>query len=183
MWEMRLQQLYSKKSRQRKMWVLHKPVWAGAIAVLLFTVMIVVYCTVIDGRPDFIQARFDILPDANAMDGSLHPGKREPVPEGEYQVVMNQIPTLTYGSRKCNIEFENPPENHYSARISLYLKESGEYLGGTRRVDQGKYVQYIELNRQLDPGEYPVLADIELFTGEEASGNMVLEIMVRVTSE
>ena len=87
------------------------------------------------------------------------------------------------GSRACNIEFENPEGNQYNSRINLYLKSDGKRLGGTRRVDPGKYVETVELNRTLEAGEYPLLAKIELFTGTEPAGEMTLEITLRVAGE
>lgn len=131
------------------------------------------------GAAAAIQARLDILPDRNAVDGQLHDREPVNVREGDYWVVVNQLPTIPEGSRRCNIEFENPRENSYASRISLYLKSTGKYLGGTTRVDPGKYVESVELNRTLEPGEYPVIAKIELFTGTEPAGELTLELTVR----
>lgn len=130
--------------------------------------------------PAAIRAEIDIRPDERAVDGSLHGSGGEPVPEGEYLVMVNQLPTIKEGSRECNIEFENPAGNHYSARINLYLNSGGKLLGGTRRVDPGQYVETIELNRDLKSGEYPVLARIELFTGTTPAGSLSLEMTLRV---
>ncbi len=127
-----------------------------------------------------IQARLDIQPDKNAMDGRLRAGSGQLVEAGQYRVVLNQLPTMKEGSRECNIEFENPEGNQYNSRINLYLKSDGKRLGGTKRVDAGKYVETVELNRTLEAGEYPLLAKIELFTGTEPAGEMTLEITLRV---
>lgn len=132
------------------------------------------------GLPTAVQARIDILPDRRAVDGRLHGKEGAALEDGQYRVVVNQLPTMKEGSRECNIEFENPPENQYGARINLYETSDGTLIGGTRRVDPGKYVETIELNRTLEAGVYPVWARIELFDGTEPSGELKLEITLRV---
>lgn len=149
------------------------------MVVAILAVAAIVY-TAAFGFPAPIQARIDIQADKHAMDGTLHAGS-SPVGEGEYRVVVNQLPTMEAGSRTCNIEFENPAENRYSSRINLYLKSTGKRIGGTKRVDPGKYVETLELTKALEPGEIPVLAEIELFNGTEPAGRMSLELTVRVT--
>lgn len=131
--------------------------------------------------PDALQAQIDILPDRRAKNGTLHAQEGEPVEAGSYQVILNQIPTVPYGTRSCNIQFENPAENHYSSRLGLYLKESGELLANTRLVEPGQYIEAVDLNRELPVGEYPVIARIELFTGKEPAGNLQIEINLRIT--
>ncbi len=158
--------------------------WFPAVAgilVLLGTALVLYFRAY--GLPAPIQARIDIRPDQRAVDGSLHGAGGEEVPEGEYLVAVNQLPAVREGSRECNIEFENPAENHYSARINLYLVSDGKHLGGTRRVDPGQYVETIELNRSLKAGEYPVLARIELFRETTPAGSLSLEITLRVIKQ
>ncbi len=128
-----------------------------------------------------IRSRMDLQADKDARDGLLSTETR-PVAKGEYRVVLNQLPTMKQGSRDCNIEFENPAENHYSSRISLYLKSTGAHLGGSRRIEPGQYLETVELSEALDPGETPVLAEIELFDGTEQAGTITLELTIRVTT-
>ena len=139
---------------------------AGGIAVFRF--------------PAPVQAWMDIQPDRHAVSGSLHSRESREIDKDNFWVVLNQLPTMKEGSRECNIEFENPEGNQYNSRINLYLKSDGKRLGGTKRVDAGKYVETVELNRTLEAGEYPLLAKIELFTGTEPAGEMTLEITLRV---
>lgn len=127
-----------------------------------------------------VQARLDILPDANAKKGSLHGGEPREIDPGDFRVLVNQIPAVEAGNRTCRIEYENPAGNHYSARISLYLKETGELLGNTRRVDPGNYVETIRLKQELPAGEYPVRANIELFENKTPAGNLAIDISLRV---
>jgi len=135
------------------------------------------------GFPAPIQAQIDIQPDADAKSGTLHAGERQEVAAGDFWMVVNQLPTVEEGSRECRIEYENPVENHYSARISLYLKEDGKLLGNTKRVDPGNYVETIRLKQELKPGEYPVTVRVELFEEKTPVSELSLEITLRVVSQ
>ncbi|WP_343207981.1 hypothetical protein [Anaerolentibacter hominis] len=130
--------------------------------------------------PDAIQARIDILPDARAKDGRLHDGTGEPVETGNFRVLLNQLPTLSQGERDLNLQYENPEENQYSARASVYLEETGELLGYTRRVDPGKYVENIRLSRELPAGDHPVTVRIELFEEKKPAGRLSLNLSIWV---
>ena len=132
------------------------------------------------GFPAPIQARIDIRPDADAQSGTLYAGERHEVGVGDFWVIINQLPTMEEGSLDCNINYENPAENHYSARISLYSKEDGKLLGNTRRVAPGNYVETIRLKREVKPGEYPVTARIELFEEKTPVTELSMEITLRV---
>lgn len=132
------------------------------------------------GMPAFIQARIDIAPDENAKTGILHEKEEQEVDIGDFWVLMNMLPTMEEGSKDCNIEYENPDSNRYSARLSLYLKETGELLGNTRRVDPGNYVETVSLTKELGAGEYPVTADLELFEEEQLVGTMSIDITLRI---
>ena len=140
-------------------------------------------CVLVFGLPAPVQARVDILPDRNAVDGSLHAADGTELEDGQYRVVVNQLPTMKEGSQECNLEFENPPENRYGSRINLYLKSTGELLGGTRRVDPGNYVETVELEKMLEPGDYPVTALIELFEKKEPAGGLSLDITLHVEKQ
>ena len=127
-----------------------------------------------------IQAQLDILPDAHAKKGSLYGEEAQEIAPGSFWVLVNQIPTIEEGDPDCNLEYENPESNHYSARISLYLKETGKLLGNTKRVDPGNYVEMIRLKQELPVGEYPVRANIELFRNKTPAGNLSMDISLRV---
>ena len=127
-----------------------------------------------------VQAQLDIQPDAHAKKGSLYGEEAKEVAPGSFWVLVNQIPTIEEGDTECNIEYENPESNHYNARISLYLKETGKLLGNTKRIDPGNYVEMIRLKQELPAGEYPVRANIELFRNKTPAGNLSMDITLRV---
>ena len=167
------------RKKSRKMW--HRIVTAG----MALGILTAAGCGGMALRSQWtaIQARRDFQPDGNARDGTIYPGETQQVEEGSFWVLVNQLPTVEEGSRECSIRYENPAANRYSARISLYLKETGNLLGNTRRVDPGKYVEFLHLKKELPVGEYPVRANLELFEGELPAGTMSLDMVLRVTEK
>lgn len=133
------------------------------------------------GFPDPIQAQLDIRPDQNAKQGTLYSSVPRNMEQGEFRVMLNQLPTIAEGSRDCNIQYENPSENHYSSRISLYLDKTGKLIGSTTRVDPGYFVEEVRLKQKLAVGEYPVTARIELFEETIPAGEIAIAITLRVT--
>lgn len=157
---------------------------AGGVAVLAAVIAILTTWVPNAGiLPDPMQAQVDIMPDSHARNGTLHAAEERTVEEGDFWVVINQIPKVELGKKTCNLEYENPEANHYSARVNLYLTETGEHLGGTRRVDPGSYVKDITLKKKLETGDYPVTAQIELFQEKTPAGSMSLDIILRVLEE
>ena len=167
------------RKKSKKMW--HRVITVGMFLVILTAAG----CGGMALRSQWtaIQARRDFQPDSNARDGTIYPGETQQVEEGSFWVLVNQLPTVEEGSRECSIRYENPAANQYSARISLYLKETGNLLGNTRRVDPGKYVEFLHLKKELPAGEYPVRANLELFEGELPAGTMSLDMVLRVTEK
>ncbi len=165
-----------KTYRQKRYWAM-AVVMVMAIAILGISVWAAV-CYF----PATVPAGITIQPDEHAKSGTLHAGEPEEVAEGDFWLVMNQLPTMEEGSLDCNIEYENPLSNHYSARISLYGREDGKMLGSTGRVDPGTYVETIRLEKEQKPGEYPVTVRLELFEQMTPVSEMSIDITLRVIS-
>lgn len=130
--------------------------------------------------PDRLQAKVDLLPDRNAVEGT--PNAQEVEGDGaSFQVVLNRYPTMDTGESPCNLWAENPESNPYDLRVSLYLKDTGELLGATHRIERGKRVDEITLDRVLAAGEYPLLAKLELFDETQtAAGQLTVELSLLV---
>ena len=157
--------------------------WISVTVVLLVVILGSAAAVSCYGFPTPIQAQLDIRPEKHAQKGTLtsgESGEAKPVEAGSFRVMLNQLPTIEIGSQDCNIEYENPEENHYSSRISLYLKETGRLIGGTTRVDPGYYVESVRLKESLPPGEYPVTVRIELFEDKTPAGEMSIDITLRM---
>lgn len=165
--------------RHVRFWLLLAAVVLGIFAIGILTA----WCASPRYIPASLQAQMDILPDERAKSGTLHRLEEKEIGKGEFWVVMNQIPMVAAGSTECNLEYENPESNHYSARVNLYLKSTGEHLGGTLMVEPGSYVETIELKKKLSPGEYPVTAKVELLKDKTLAGGMSLDITLRVVEQ
>lgn len=163
-----------KRSRTRKCRPVALLCLAGAVVVLAGV------WVVCNGIPFSARAGLDIRPEGNARQGSIYSRETKEISDGDFWVVLNQLPIMEEGGRDCNIRYENPASNHYAARISLYLDESGSLLGSTTRVDPGYYVETVPLNQTLPAGEYPVTARIELFEDKNQVGEMTVRIMLQV---
>lgn len=132
--------------------------------------------------PRPIQSRIDLLPEANARSGTPNTGDSAAPPgAGEFQVVINQNPTIQAGSKSCNIQVENPESNHYALRLGLALNETGQSLCETHLIWQGRHLENVRLNQAFEPGEYALTATFELFDAEKnPAGALTLPIILRV---
>lgn len=120
------------------------------------------------------------MSDKCVVDGRLRAREGNGVEDGQYRIMMNQLPTMMEGSRGRNIEFEDSHEDRYSSRIG-FCETSGEAcIGGTRRMEPEKYMETIELDRTLEAGGYSMLTGIELFGEAEPVGELKLEITLWV---
>lgn len=132
--------------------------------------------------PDAIQAKVDLLPDASAKSGTPRAAETErPLEAESFRVVINQQPTVESGAKQCNINAENPDVNPYDLRVSLYLKETGELLGATHRIERGKRVEELTLDHVPEAGEHAVFARLELFDEEQnAVGELTVDLKLVV---
>ena len=116
--------------------------------------------------------------DVNARQGSLYAATVE-VPEGGFQLVLNQTPTARAGSDVLNVEFENPLANAYTGTLTLYL-EDGRALGTTPAVEPGWYVKDLRMNEQLPAGVYPAMAEVALEKDGQQVGQSTAAVEIRV---
>ena len=88
--------------RHVRFWLLLAAVVLGIFALGILTA----WCASPRYIPASLQAQMDILPDNRAKSGTLHRREDKEIGEGEFWVVMNQIPMVTAGSTECNLEYE-----------------------------------------------------------------------------
>lgn len=124
----------------------------------------------------------ELTPDPQAVDGT--PGVADadtPVEEGQYRMVVNQIPTMQAGDTTCPIELANVPGNHYAVRATIVdNQDAALYRSG--RIDPGRSIAAVELNRALEPGEHAARVIFELFdpTDGTPQGETAAAITIRV---
>lgn len=160
-------------------------VWPGVVlAVVLVATALGWYCHFRRAEPvqTAPEPTLSLAPDPAAREGSPQADQvTRPLESNSFRVVINQMLTMDTGESPCNILAENPEENPYDLRVSLYLKDSGEFLGATRRILRGQRVEEIDLNRVLPAGEYTVLAQLELFDdGQDPVDQFVLDLSLLV---
>lgn len=113
--------------------------------------------------------------DADAF-GGLLPGKTpeeisdllgEIVQEGMVNINIAYEPIFEYGGKKGRLGIENIPANRYSFQVSLYLADD-DLLYESGIIDPGHYIEYVELNRTLQAGDYPAKAVFTTYSLDES---------------
>jgi len=111
--------------------------------------------------------------DTSAIEGTL-PGK---TPE-EIQAMLNQIveegmfnisiaPVIVFENPQAQgqARIENIPANHYHMSVKITLDETQETIYESKGIRPGQYIEYITLQKTLQPGEYAATA---LFSAYDA---------------
>lgn len=62
---------------------------------------------------------------------------------------------------------ENIAANNYHMQVDIVLDETGETIYSSQLIQPGYSIEYITLNRELEPGEYPATAVFSAITQEE----------------
>lgn len=158
--------------------VVAKRVCAGlAVVLLVLAGLVAAAWWGLISLPDPVQERILLLPDAHAREGRLNAAEAEVAP-GSYQMVLNQVATVQEGSRTLHIAFENPAANAYSSRLELSL--DGQVVARTGMVAPGQYVETVELDRALPPGEHGLFATVLVYAGATQVNTMSADVAVRV---
>lgn len=129
--------------------------------------------------PDVVQDRIDLLPDVNAVQGVLN-AEDSPVAPGSYRLIVNQVPTAEAGARSANFEFENAIQNTYSARMDVYLDDTGQLVASTRMVVPGSYLERVDLLADLEPGSYQATAKVGVYSGATRVNTMSAGLELRI---
>ena len=120
--------------------------------------------------------------------GGMLPGKSEQeisdllgekVKEGMVDIGIAAGPIFEQNGKKGRIGIENIPANHYSFQVTLKLDETGEILYESGLIDPGYYVEYVELNKKLQAGDYPATAVFSTYSLDE-SEDKIAETNVKI---
>lgn len=113
--------------------------------------------------------------DSLALGGML-PGKTpeeisnllsEKVEEGMVNIGIAAEPVFEKNGKKGRIGIENIAANHYSFRVTLSMDETREVVYESGLLDPGYYIEFVELNRKLQAGDYPATASIVTYSLDE----------------
>ena len=104
-----------------------------------------------------------------------------PVQEGNYRIVINQIPTMTADSLQCPLRIQNVEANHYAVRVTI-RDDQGETLYRSARIDPGRSLPEAALARTPAPGYHNLTAEYELFDpiSASAAGAVSVSLHLRV---
>ncbi len=129
--------------------------------------------------------------DALALGGML-PGKtaeeisdllNEKVEEGMVHIGISAEPVFEQNGKKGRLGLENIEANRYSFRVTVTLDDSGEVLYESGMIDPGYYIEFIELNRKLQAGDYPATATIVTYSldvTEDVIGETRVKLLLHV---
>jgi len=121
--------------------------------------------------------------------GGLLPGKSddeitdiisEKVAEGMVDIEILSGPVFEYGGKKGRIGVANSESNRYSFQVTIRLDDTGESIYESGLIDPGFYVEYIELSKTLQPGDYPATATFTTYSLDE-SEDAISQLNVQIT--
>lgn len=126
--------------------------------------------------------------DEEALGGML-PGKtpqeiseilNTKVEEGMVNIGIQGEPVFEKNGKKGRLGIENIEANQYSFQVNLVLDETGETIYSSGLIDPGYYVEYVELNQELQAGDHPATAVFTTYSLDE-SEDKIAEARVKLT--
>lgn len=120
--------------------------------------------------------------------GGMLPGKSDQeitdllnakVEEGMVDIGIAATPVFEQNGKKGRLGIENIAANHYSFQVELKLDETGEVIYQSGLIDPGYYIEYVELDRTLQAGDYPATAVISTYSLDETE-DRISEVNVKI---
>lgn len=71
------------------------------------------------------------------------------------------------GTKDVSVELTNPEDNQVYFQISFYLPETEEIIYTSKLIKPGQSLYKIELEKEMEAGEYPLTIQYETFTMDE----------------
>jgi hypothetical protein len=97
-------------------------------------------------------------PDEETADSGVEPGIKIP----GYKTI-----TIASGTKDVSVELVNPEENQVYFQISFYLPETEETIYTSDLIKPGQHLYEITLDKEMDPGEYPLTVKYATCTADE----------------
>lgn len=120
--------------------------------------------------------------------GGMLPGKSEQeisdllgakIAEGMVDIGISAEPIFERNGKKGRLGIENIAANHYSFQVELKLDETDEVIYKSGLIDPGYYVEFVELNKNLQAGDYQATAVISTYSLDETE-DRISEINVKI---
>jgi len=120
--------------------------------------------------------------------GGMLPGKSEQeiadllgakIAEGMVDIGIAAEPVFERNGKKGRLGIENIVANHYSFQVELKLDETGEVIYKSGLIDPGYYVEFVELNKTFQAGDYRATAVISTYSLDETE-DRISEINVKI---
>lgn len=104
------------------------------------------------------------------------------VQEGMFNISINPSPVFEDGSSEGNLCIENIKANHYYARVTLTLDDTGEEIFESKGLKPGQYIDNVKLDKHLKKGTYPATAQFIITDPEtlEDIGKVNTEVILTI---
>jgi hypothetical protein len=166
------------------------PLLIGSITVGIVIGVLLVWFLICSPRADDNKGDEDFF-DPSAVTGILPNMSEEEiqaeldrvVQEGMLNISISSGITFNDGKSKGMANIYNVEANRYIFKVGIVLDDSQETVYESKGIRPGQYIQYIELEKDLDAGEYPATAVFTAYTEEdhEVVGNVAAQVVLYVT--
>jgi methionine-rich copper-binding protein CopC len=86
------------------------------------------------------------------------------VEEGMLNISISSEISFSDGTGKGKANIYNVEANNYIFKVAITLDDTGETVYESGGIQPGQYIQYIELEKDLDAGQYPATASFTAYT-------------------
>lgn len=101
------------------------------------------------------------------------------IAEGMVDIGISAEPIFERNGKKGRLGIENIAANRYSFQVELKLDETGEVIYQSGLIDPGYYVEFVELNKTFQAGDYRATAVISTYSLDETE-DRISEINVKI---
>ena len=176
-----------KKKKKKK----NKNRWLILIIIILLLLLIALGVIVykVNERREFERYVFD----TEAIEGRIQTMTEEEIQEELNRVVDEGMFNISIASsivfdsktKQGQARIENIAANHYHMQVDIFLNDTQELVYSSKLLRPGYALEYIELDKQLPPGEYEATAIFSAITQKELQlfGQAGAEIKLYITDE
>ncbi|MBR4039475.1 MAG: hypothetical protein IKJ11_05180 [Clostridia bacterium] len=177
----------AKKKKKKK----NKTIWLILIIIILLLLLaalgVVVYK--VNQQREFERYVFD----TEAIEGRIQTMTEEEIQEELNRVVDEGMFNISIASsivfdpktKQGQARIENIAANHYHMQVDIFLNDTQELIYSSKLLRPGYSLEYIELDKQLAPGEYEATAVFSAITQQELQlfGQAGAEIRLYIMDE